>query len=346
MIFRTFSLLILFVSVSTHAADQLRVAFGSCADDDKPDHPIWEAVLASDPDAFLMIGDNVYADSPAFQANPSAVLMRAEYAKLAASRGYQRIRAHCPVYATWDDHDFGINDGGADWPFRETAAEIFFEFFDPDSPARHTPGVYTSHMLGSGSRRVQIILLDTRYFRSMPVVAQQTAACPVKNFAPNTDPQATVLGEAQWRWLEEELAKPADARLIVTSIQAIPDEHCWEKWQNFPIERKRLLSLVGRAGVAPVVLLSGDRHLGDISRLPENAAGNEVALIEITASPLSSSSGFGAGEPNRYRVSDDNVRVSHFGLVELSWESPTAEKPTITFKLIDARGEVRASFEN
>ena len=133
-------LLLLFLPMTAQSADQIRIAFGSCADDDKPEHPIWDAIVASDPDAFLLIGDNVYADTPELKANPSAALLRAEYAKLAASPGFQRVRGHCPVYATWDDHDFGLNDGGAEWLFRDTAAEVFFEFFDPESPARHRQG--------------------------------------------------------------------------------------------------------------------------------------------------------------------------------------------------------------
>ena len=337
-------LLLLFLPMTAQSADQIRIAFGSCADDDKPEHPIWDAIVASDPDAFLLIGDNVYADTPELKANPSAALLRAEYAKLAASPGFQRVRGHCPVYATWDDHDFGLNDGGADWLFRDTAAEVFFEFFDPESPARHTPGVYTSQMLQAGQRHVQIILLDTRYFRSPLVTGERTQACQVGRYVGSDDPDATVLGAEQWRWLEAELAKPADLRLIVTSIQAIPDEHCWEKWGNFPADRTRLLNLAGQPGVQPVVLLSGDRHLGEISGLSAGKDGNESAIVEITASPLSASSGFGAGEVNGYRLSGDNVRVSHFGLVEAEWASDDTG-PEIKLQLIDAEGAVRARYE-
>ena len=38
-----------------------RIAFGSCADEEKP-QPIWDAVLAYQPQLFLFAGDNVYGD--------------------------------------------------------------------------------------------------------------------------------------------------------------------------------------------------------------------------------------------------------------------------------------------
>ena len=39
-----------------------RIALGSCADQDRP-QPIWEAIVAQQPQLFLFLGDNVYADT-------------------------------------------------------------------------------------------------------------------------------------------------------------------------------------------------------------------------------------------------------------------------------------------
>src|SRR5436190_18218787 len=77
-----------------------RIAFGSCAHQDRP-QPIWDAVVAARPDLFLFIGDTVYADTTDMDA------MRATYARLAALPGYQKLLRTCPVLATWDDHDYG-----------------------------------------------------------------------------------------------------------------------------------------------------------------------------------------------------------------------------------------------
>ncbi len=39
-----------------------RIAFGSCAGQDQP-QPIWEAVLAQDPQLWIWAGDNIYGDT-------------------------------------------------------------------------------------------------------------------------------------------------------------------------------------------------------------------------------------------------------------------------------------------
>ena len=108
-------------------ADTVRVAFGSCADAGQPDHPIWNALYQAQPDALLMIGDNVYADSPEFRSSPSREGLETEYAKLEATPAFQRLRDVVPIYATWDDHDYGLNDGGKEFTLKDVSQQVFFD---------------------------------------------------------------------------------------------------------------------------------------------------------------------------------------------------------------------------
>ena len=82
-----------------------RIAFGSCADQEQP-QPILREVVSRDPELFIYLGDNVYGDTEDIDE------LRAEYEKLGAIEGYQVLLAATDVIATWDDHDYGINDGG------------------------------------------------------------------------------------------------------------------------------------------------------------------------------------------------------------------------------------------
>ena len=109
-------------------ADTVRIAFGSCADADQPDHPIWNALYQAQPDALLMIGDNVYADSPEFRSSPSREGSETEYAKLGATPAFQRLRDVVPIYATWDDHDYGLNDGGKEFTLKDVSQQVFLIF--------------------------------------------------------------------------------------------------------------------------------------------------------------------------------------------------------------------------
>jgi alkaline phosphatase D len=138
-----------------------RIAFGSCAKQDKP-QPIWDAVVDTKPQLFLFLGDNIYADTKDMD------LFWEKYQLLGAQPGYQKLKKSCPILATWDDHDLGGNDAGAEYPKKKETQKLFLDFFDVprDSPRRQQEGVYYAQTFGPAGKRVQIILLDTRYFRS------------------------------------------------------------------------------------------------------------------------------------------------------------------------------------
>src|SRR5688572_9172827 len=193
-----------------------RVAFGSCAGEQLP-QPIWERVVAAKPDLFLFIGDNIYGDTEDMD------VLSAKYAKLGAQPGYRKLLETCPVLATWDDHDYGVNDGGVEYPKKRESQQVFLDFFGvpKESPRRNREGVYYSELSGPPGKRLQVILLDTRYFRS-PLVRRPPGQAGTGPYIANNDPSSTVLGEAQWKWLEEQLRIPAEVRIIASSIQVVP----------------------------------------------------------------------------------------------------------------------------
>ncbi len=307
-----------------------RIAFGSCLHESEI-QPAWDAISKLVPDAFVFLGDNVYADT----TDPDE--MRASYAMLGEQPGYQALRDIAPVYATWDDHDYGANDAGAEYPMRETSEQIFLDFFQvPDgAPERDRPGVYSSRFIGTGDRRIQLILLDTRYFRDPLKEGRWSLRCPRTRYAPNNDRSVTLLGDAQWQWLAGELQKPAALRIIGSSIQVIPEQHCFEKWANFPHERQRLFELIGESGANGVVFISGDRHMAEISSIDVPEVG--YRLYEITSSSLNATGGYGEGEHNRHRVTEDNFRADNFGVIELDW---TVTPPMLELEVRDVDGKV------
>lgn len=303
------------------------IAFGSCLRQGRP-QPIWSAISALEPDLFLFIGDNVYADTK------SEAKMRRIYQQLAAEPGYQQLRASTPIHATWDDHDYGANDAGADFPAKRMAERVFLDFFEipADAPERQRPGIYASHLYGEPGQRVQLILLDTRYFRSPLRRGFPSLSCPRINNLPNRDPEATLLGAAQWAWLAEELRRPAQLRIIASSIQVVPEQHCFEKWANFPLERDRLFTLLQESRANGVILISGDRHLAEISRLPAEHIG--YPLYEITSSGMNSA-GAGHGEQNRHRLHADNFRRDNFAVIQIDWAPDPAE---LSLEIRDDKG--------
>ncbi|GAB4143287.1 MAG: hypothetical protein Tsb009_14270 [Planctomycetaceae bacterium] len=323
------------------AADEVltRIGFGSCAKQEKP-QPIWHSIADLKPQRFLFIGDNIYGDSEDIN------VLRKKYAQLNAKPGYVRLKKICPILATWDDHDYGVNDGGAEYPSKKESQQLFLDVFGvpKDSPRRKREGVYHAEITGPVGKRVQFILLDTRYFRS-PLKTNYKPGEPGDGYrgkySPNNDPKSTILGETQWKWLEQQLRKPAEIRIIASSIQLVPDEHGSEKWGNFPHERKRFFELIGKTQAKGVVVISGDRHLAEISRAKNTAAG--YPIFDITSSSLNQPSGNFTKTGVRWRNEINSYRVGltyfheNFGMILIDWTKPD---PLIRLQIRDLKGNV------
>ncbi len=307
-----------------------RIAFGSCAHEDKP-QDIWKAVVAEEPDVFVMLGDNIYGDTE------DMATMRAKYGNRAANPNFARAREAMPFLATWDDHDYGVNDGGAEYPMRDASQTEFLDFFGvaSDSPRRARKGVYHAEIHGPEGKRVQFILLDTRYHRGA-LARDESRPRNAGPYVPGEDDTVTLLGEEQWAWLGEQLRQPAEVRIVASSIQVVAEDHGWEKWTNMPHERQRFFDLLKETGAAGVVVISGDRHLGEIS-LHTEAIG--YPLYDVTTSGLTQSrSGFrGVSEPNRHRIGT-MFWGNNFGLIEIDWDAEPS--PRIRLQLRDEEGDV------
>ena len=313
----SFVLILFLLSPKAPAEPIYKIAFGSCLRQDRP-QSIWDSIIDEKPDIFIFMGDNIYADTK----NPN--IIQKKYKLLADQPGYQRLSSTTPVYATWDDHDYGQNDAGEENPIKKQSEELFLDFFNipKNSATRARPGVYQSYLFGPPEKRVQLILLDTRYFRGPTVKIRPTETCPRVNYGQQRNPETSILGRAQWDWLAGELVKPAKIRIIASSVQVIPDEHCWEKWSNFPLERQKLFDLIASTNANGVVFISGDRHLAEISKIELEKVG--YPLYEITSSGMNTKM-YGKGEKNQHRVSKDNFREHNYGIIEINWEDRSSE---------------------
>lgn len=288
-----------------------RIAFGSCAHQDKP-QPLWDAVLDYRPELFLFLGDNVYGDV----TSAAMTELAQAYAKAATIEGMVELREAVPVLATWDDHDYGKNDGGAEFPHKEAAKELFLEFWEvpADDPRRTRDGIYRARTFGPNGMRVQIILLDTRWFRAPLLGTDERGAPGKERYLPDPDPAKTMLGEAQWAWLRGQLQQPADVRLIVSSIQVLAEGHGWERWGNLPLERAKLFDLIEATGAGGVIFLSGDRHVGALYQLRSEVP---YPLYELTGSGINMTYAQNR-EPGPLRLGAV-YGAENFGTVDIDW---------------------------
>jgi len=224
--------------------------------------------------------------------------------------GYSKLRDKCPVIGTWDDHDYGKNDGGIEYTEKEKAKQIFLEFMDIPSndDVYKRQGIYNSYTFGPSGKKIKIILLDVRYFRN------------------SSD---DILGEDQWKWLESEFST-SDAQLhfIGSGSQVLPSDKPWiEKWADFPSDpQSRLFRLINKHKVPGVVLLSGDVHHSEILRSNCSEIGHPI--YEVTASGMTHSLNgqfpiFGdillhTLLSSKFRIYADSKE--NYGLIKIDWD--------------------------
>ena len=289
-----------------------RIAFGSCNDVKKP-QVLWEQIAGLEPTAFVWLGDIVYADTQ------DIAVMRRSYDELKALSAYVALTQKTRVIGTWDDHDYGGDDAGKEYPKRAESQQALLDFLDePQDSARRTQaGVYTTVDLGTDPYRVRVILLDTRFNRDQP------------------GPASDILGEEQWAWLRAQLeGSTAAVHILASSIQVLPEQHGFEKWANFPSAKARLLALLDELSPRNMVVISGDRHFAELSKL-ERGPG-KAPLYDLTSSSLSKPWTKAPQELNRYRVGDVVWDVN-FGLIEIDW---SAAEPAIHLQIQSRNGAI------
>lgn len=307
--------------------DDFIIAFGSCNNQNLVNE-LWRPIMENEPDLFIWGGDIIYTDTYDMQ------FMKKNYEKLKNDTIYSFFKDSIPVLGVWDDHDYGMNDGGVSYGKKDSAQQLFFDFFDldPDDARRKQKGIYFSKIYETGENSVRVLLLDTRFFRSDLTKDPEGK----KRYVPSSDSTSTMLGDEQWFWLEKELNdSTADFNIIVSSIQFLSDRHGYESWGNMPHEAERMKKIITESGAEGVIILSGDRHLAEISK--DTLNGLDYPLIDFTSSGMTHSWTSFSGEENPYRMSKVVVE-KNFGLLRFNFNEKTV--------IMEIRGKDNVLFQS
>ncbi len=309
-----------------------KIAFGSCAHESSP-QPILDLVVKHKPEVFIYLGDNIYGDTEDMN------ILRSKYDSLAAKPEFQRLIKSTRVLATWDDHDYGWNDSGKHYPFKKESKEIFLKFFNEpqNSDRRKHEGIYTSYMFEGNGKRLQLILIDNRTFRSdlrwyRGELNDDSKFFYPLDYYPLQIEDSVMLGEGQWKWLEGELQKSADIRIIGSGSQFGISFNGYEGWANFPHEQKRFLDLIKKTKANGVMFITGDVHYGEISKLERK---DQYPIYDVTSSGITSTWHFAT--PNENRI-EGPIMDNHFGLLTIDWSKAD---PAIKMEIWDIRDNQR-----
>ena len=307
--------LLLISSTNDIYADSIKIGLGSCLDQDYP-QPIWQSIKKEDLNYFIFLGDNVYGDT----RYGSLRKMKSAYDK--QKKVLPDFLNDISIFSIWDDHDFGINDGGADYRFKRRAQELYLDFWEitKDDDRSNREGIYFSKNEIFFDKKFKFIFLDTRFFRSKLKGKKS-------NYIENIEPDATILGNAQWTWLENELKSDFDFLFIFSSIQIIAKDHRFEKWSNFPNERAKLFELLDQFN-DKTILFSGDRHRAGIYR--------KNGIIEVTSSSMNKP-GSSFNETDSYLIGKTYPQ-ENYGVLEIL-------ENTIHIKIKDIKGNTLNAIE-
>lgn len=304
--------------------------FASCNDQDRP-QPLWRPIIEDKPALFIWGGDNVYADTRDMKK------MKSDYDKVWANAEYQELATSTKIIGTWDDHDYGLNDAGLEWEKKVEAKEQLLDFLHVNATdvRRTRDGVYYSEVISVPEGSVKFILLDTRWFRT----GLKKSNIEGRRYDPWTKEEGgSVLGAAQWEWLEKELEEDDhDFTFIVSSIQFLSNKHGWEKWANHPAEVDKMYELIKKAKAPNIIILSGDRHLAEYSAAEVDGLG--YPLIDFTASGMTHTFPENPWDENPYRVME-GTKGLNYGLIKVDFDSNK-----VSFQVKGINGKVFNTYE-
>lgn len=288
----------------------LTIAFGSC-NNQKLENFLWKEIVKHQPSAWIWGGDNTYSNTDNMDT------LRRDYQVVLNHFDYQKLRKTAKILGTWDDHDYGMNDGGVSFRAKKESQQVFLDFMGvaQNDKRRQQEGIYHAETIETKGGSVKIISLDTRYFRTDLTKNPNVK----KRYLPNKYGEGTMLGATQWAWLERELTdSKADFNLIMSSVQVLSGEHGFETWGNMPHEIDKLTKIIQASRAKGVLILSGDRHISEFSKTTID--GVPYPIIDFTNSGLTHAYEKHTYESNRYRVGELVPKIS-YGLLQFDFKN-------------------------
>ena len=231
----------------------------------------------------------------------------------------QAAHASAPFIMSFDDHEVANNWAGQT-PSKPATREAFllrraaaFQAWYEHLPLRRAqmpngPDIQAYRRLNMGNL-VSLNVLDTRQYRSVQPCGDGTKADCVEALEPNR----TMLGDAQERWLYDSFKSPA-ARwtLLAQQIPILRQDRnpdpailapSMDKWDGAVAARDRLFAAVEQSKLRNLMVVDGDVHFNCAGELKKDFADEKSATlgVDFTATSISSL-GDGYDTNNRHKA--------------------------------------------
>ncbi|MCB0391908.1 MAG: alkaline phosphatase family protein [Bdellovibrionales bacterium] len=240
---------------------------------------IWQQVSNLNPDLILMIGDNVYVDDFDFvdRKSVSKFDIWQRYIDTLRIIPFYRQKKLIPVLATWDDHDYGLNNSGKGFTQKWNSLDVFKTIYmglDIPGVAELSKSSVYNEFIGFGQK---FLLLDNRFFRDKS----------------NSKSKYAYLGKRQQKWLISKLNKDTKPTWVIAGGQFFSPTYKLKNGKqvnesfmaDYPINYRGFVSDL-KSSSSPIAFLSGDVHYSEIMEIESDILG--YTSYEITSSPLHS----------------------------------------------------------
>jgi len=324
----THFLLSVLISINLYANQEIvTLGFGSCLHQDRS-MAILDTIEKKELDLFMFIGDNVYGDQEDGELDKLIRTYKQQYNNL------EDFLKNVSTEFIWDDHDFGLNDGGSNYRYKDTAKELFLETWQipKNDPRRQRDGLYFDKMVEKNGLKIHLIFLDNRTFKSEWKLTDEFNKEGKERYVEDFNPEKTLLGKKQWSWLKDKLKVDSNIKIILSSLQILSLGHGWESWDKFPLERSRFFNLIDESNVSNFFILSGDRHRGGFYQF--KTADNKN-IYEFTSSSLNYPIPFNTEEEGPLRIGS-TYRKANFGVVRIFEDEVVMELTSHTGKVVNS----------
>ena len=324
----THFLLSVLISINLYANQEIvTLGFGSCLHQDRS-MAILNTIEKKELDLFMFIGDNVYGDQEDGELDKLIRTYKQQYNNL------EDFLKNVSTEFIWDDHDFGLNDGGSNYRYKDTAKELFLETWQipANDPRRQRDGLYFDKMVKKNGLKIHLIFLDNRTFKSEWKLTDEFNKEGKERYVEDFNPEKTLLGKKQWSWLKDKLKVDSNIKIILSSLQILSLGHGWESWDKFPLERSRFFNLIDESNVSNFFILSGDRHRGGFYQF--KTADNKN-IYEFTSSSLNLPIPFNTEEEGPLRIGS-TYRKANFGVVRIFEDEVVMELTSHTGEVVNS----------
>lgn len=299
---------------SSALPDRLRFAFASCQHYETGLYTAYEHMAAEDHDLVVHLGDYIYegaAQDNRVRRHVGGELnsledYRNRYAQYRMDPHLQTMHARCPWLVVWDDHEFDNNCAGeiseesgvspAEFLLRRANA---YQAYYENMPLRRSclpqgadMPLYRTSVFG---RLASFQMLDTRQYRTDQPNGDGNKALEGAVF----DPQATLLGPVQERWLMSRLLASESQwnilgqQIMMARVDRVPGTEArfsMDQWSGYEVARRRLLNFLASRRIPNPVVLTGDIHSNWVNDLKVDfdAAGDPVVATEFVGTSISS----------------------------------------------------------